>query len=228
LIETPIAAKPTQRNSRDAQRSREALLRAAEALFAERGFEGASLGEIAAAAGLSRGTPNYFFGSKAELYRGVLESAFERREEATRRACAPLIDWVGAPASAPIERPLEKAVDGYLVFLLDHPAFLRLVLREELAGGAVLREVPRSSQAIEEAFAAVRELAGSHGIAAFDVVDVVLLFVSLTFFPASQGSTFMAALDRDLGDRKTRGRHVKFVVDQLGASIRGADLPSGS
>jgi TetR/AcrR family transcriptional regulator len=208
-------------NTRDAERSRAAILRAAEELFAARGFDGTSLGEIAAAAGLSRGTPNYFFGSKTELYEAVLGGAFERREEATRRACAPLVEWAQADGDDPIDGPLAEAVEGYLAFLLDSPAFLRLVLREELSGATVLRAVPRSSHAIEEAVGAVHGLAGSRGVGDFDPTDVVLLFVSLTFFPAAQGSTLMTTLGRDLGDKATRERHVRFVVDQLLAQIRG-------
>ena len=115
--------------------------------------------------------------------------------------------------------PLTQAVEGYLGFLIDSPAFLRLVLREELSGASVLREVPRSSRAIEDAVEAVRGHAGSRGIGSFDTTDVVLLFVSLTFFPAAQGSTLMTTLGRDLSDGATRERHVRFVVDQLIALI---------
>ncbi len=106
-------------------------------------------------------------------------------------------------------------VDGYLDFLLEHPNFLRLILREELGAASRLRDVPRASKAIEDAFRAVRKIAKARGLRAFDVDDVVLVFVSLTFFPASQPSTFMAALSRDLGDARVRRRHVRLVVEQL-------------
>ena len=48
---------------RNATRSRAAILDAAERLFAERGYDATSLTEVGAAAGVSRGTPGYFFGS---------------------------------------------------------------------------------------------------------------------------------------------------------------------
>ena len=78
---------------RNAERSREAILAAATALFAELGYEGASLGEIAAAADLSRGAPSYFFGSKEDLYLTVLDEAFAVRQAATARAFAPVRAW---------------------------------------------------------------------------------------------------------------------------------------
>jgi AcrR family transcriptional regulator len=200
---------------RDAERSRESILSASESLFAEHGFDGVSLGQIAAAAGLSRGTPSYFFGSKAELYEAVLARAFERREESTRRACQPLLTWAAADGGDPIQAPLAQAVAGYLDFLAAHPAFLKLIQREELAGASRLRQVPRASKAIEETFAAVRAVATERGLREFDVKQAVLVFVSLTFFPLAQSSTFMTSLGVDLGKPRARRRHAELVTDQL-------------
>lgn len=200
---------------RDAGRSKDAILRAGRDLFAEQGFDGVSLNEIAAAAGLSRGTPSYFFGSKADLYTAVLERAFEERESATRRACEPLLSWASSEDGVSIRGALTDAVNGYLDFLLRHPAFLKLVLQEELAGASRLRSVPRESKAIEEAFESVRSAASDRGLRTFDVQEAVLVFVSLTFFPATHQSTFMASIGKDLEDASTRRQHVELVVTQL-------------
>jgi AcrR family transcriptional regulator len=200
---------------RDAERSRKAILSAAEAQFAERGFDAVSLGQIAAAAGLSRGTPSYFFGSKERLYQAVLEQAFGDREEATRNACRPLVAWAGSDGSASLKGPMSEAVEGYLEFLLRRPSFLKLIQREELAGGTRLRSVPRESRAIEEAFETVLSVAIKRKSKAFSVADAVLVFVSLTFSPLTQRSTFMASLELDLSEPKTRRAHVRLVVAQL-------------
>lgn len=207
------AEKPAR--IRDASRSREAILEAAERLFAERGFDRTSLSEIAATAALSRGTPSYFFGSKEALYIAVLERAFARREEATREAFAPLLDWAHDAAGSSLQKALSSAVNGYLTFLLSQPNFLKLVQREELDGAERLREAPRESRAIEEAFRAVRRVATKRGLGTFRVSDAVLLFVSLTFSPLTQRATFMAALGRDFHKATTRRDHVSLTVDQL-------------
>lgn len=199
---------------RDADRSRAAILDAAEQLFAERGFEGTSLGEIGAAAGVSRATPSYFFGSKEKLYTRVLERVFAEREAATRQAFEPLLVWV-RDGTGSLRAALGQAVEGYTAFLRDRPAFVRLVQREELSGGHRLRATPRESRAIADAFEAVRRIARKRGLRSFRVDDAVLLFVSLTFSPLTQRSTFMTALRRDLDDPATRRRHVALVVDQL-------------
>jgi AcrR family transcriptional regulator len=200
--------------SRDPERSRAAILDAAEQLFAERGFEGTSLGEIGATASVSRATPSYFFGSKEQLYARVLERVFAEREAATRQAFEPLLVWI-RDGTGSLPAALAQAAEGYTTFLRDRPAFVRLVQREELSGGQRLRATPRESRAIADAFEALRAVARTRGLRSFRVDDAVLLFVSLTFSPLAQRSTFMVALRRDLDDAAIRRRHVAFVVDQL-------------
>lgn len=200
---------------RDAARSREAILDAAEELFAEKGFAGTSLIEIATAAGLSRGAPNYFFGSKSQLYGIVLERVFQDRELATAAAFSSLQDWTGDGTSESLAEALEQAVIGYMDFLSGRPSFIRLIQREELSGANGLT-APRDSFAIEDAFSSLRDSADLR----FDVTEAVLLFVSLTFSPLAQRNTFMASLGRDLDDPGTRRSHAKFVAAQLQSLVR--------
>src|SRR5919197_3295234 len=156
------ASTATAAPTRDAARSRAAIIEAAEAVFAERGFAGASLEEIGARAGLSRGTPSYFYGSKERLFVAVLERVFAAREEATERAFEPLRAWA-QDGDGSLERALARAVEGYMGFLLARPTFVRLLEWEELQGGRRLRETPRQSRAIADALAAVRAVASRRG-----------------------------------------------------------------
>lgn len=201
--------------TRDADRSRRAILDAAEALFAERGFESVSLQDIGEAAGLSRGTPNYFFGGKEDLYVAVLQRVFADREIATKRAFEPVHAWCESPRPTSLRGPLTRAVESYMSFLLERQAFVRLLVREELRRGEGLRLAQREAVAMREALAAVRAVAAARSLRRFDVDDAVLLLVSLTFSPLSQRSTFMAALGRDLADAAVRRRHVRLVVEQM-------------
>jgi TetR/AcrR family transcriptional regulator len=209
---------------RDADRSRQAILAAAETLFAERGFEAVSLHEIGDAAGLSRGTPNYFFGSKQDLYVAVLERVFADREEATTRAFEPVRAWCKSARAGSLRQPLTRAIESYMSFLLARPAFVRLIVREELRGGEGLRRAQREAAAMREALAAVRAIASKRSLRRFDVDDAVLVLVSLTFSPLSQQSTFMAALGRDLSNAAVRRRHIRLVVDQM-LKLLGAPNP---
>jgi TetR/AcrR family transcriptional regulator len=49
------------------------ILAAAEQVFARHGFEGATMAQLAAAAGLPKANLHYYFGTKEGLYRAVLE-----------------------------------------------------------------------------------------------------------------------------------------------------------
>ena len=49
------------------------ILAAAETVFAEHGFEGATMTQLATAAGLPKANLHYYFGTKERLYRAVLE-----------------------------------------------------------------------------------------------------------------------------------------------------------
>jgi AcrR family transcriptional regulator len=209
-------SEPSRR--RDASRSRAALLDVAEQRFSAHGFDGVSLQEIGAAAGLSRGTPSYFFGSKEGLYGAVLERVFEGRDEATRAAFAPLVAWTEDRDGddAGLRRALGRAVADYLAFLVARPAFVRLIGWEDLAGGARLRDTrPTASTIMADAFAAVRRAGRRRGTAPFAVDDAVLLFVALTFSLRANHDTFLAGMGRDLTDPATRRRHVTLAVDQL-------------
>ena len=213
--------------ARDPERSRTAILEAAEEFFSEHGYDGASLNDIGAAAGLSRGTPSYFFGSKEQLYVEVLDRAFRARQEATEAAFAPVRAWAaGVEGLDALRQALERAATDYMRFLVENPSFVRLVMREELAGGKRMAARTEASTAMQDAFRALRRQAGRRGLSAFKVDDVVLLFVSLTFAPVSYRNTLMRAIDRDLTRPAAVRRHVKLVVGQLMHQLVNADATS--
>lgn len=206
--------------SRDAGRSRDAILDAAENLFAQRGYDGVALGEIAAQAGLSRATPSYFFGSKAKLYTAVLERAFAQRERAVWNACAPVVEWAQRDADRlELCGALTKMTSDYMAFLLAHPAFVALMAREGLDGGARLRDTPHESQAMVAMFEAVNGSLRRRKLGSFRIADAVLLLLGLTFATVSNRDTYVAGLDIDLRQAAQVSRHVALVVDQLIALI---------
>ena len=136
--------------------TREAVLDAAERLFAERGFEATSLNDVGAAAGVSRGTPGYFFGSKADLYRAVLERCFSEVRSAVRsgreRALA---------SGESADKVLAGIVSDYFDFITANPYFVRLIEWEALTGGRTLEEVPPHVEAAQEALAALSDELGA-------------------------------------------------------------------
>jgi AcrR family transcriptional regulator len=73
------------RTARRAQ-TREGILRTAHAVFLERGFHGATLDEIAAAAGVTKGAVYSNFDSKADLFLAVYDVRLDERLRRFARA----------------------------------------------------------------------------------------------------------------------------------------------
>lgn len=72
--------KPVQKtNARSAARAENErlILEAAEAVFAEYGFKGATTGQIADRAGIPKANLHYYFPTKESLYRQVVENIFQ-------------------------------------------------------------------------------------------------------------------------------------------------------
>jgi TetR/AcrR family transcriptional regulator len=170
--------------ARDAERSRTAILDSAERLFAERGFDGTTLAAVGSAAGLSRGAPAYFFGSKERLYRAVLGRLFESSRDVL-------------PTETPdgdLREELTEGVRRLTAFLVARPAFLRILEWEALSGDSRLLGIPEHLATLG---AAMRRLADGLERAGRDSLDarhLVLSLIALNLFPHSH-----PALVRDLG-----------------------------
>jgi AcrR family transcriptional regulator len=80
--------------------TRTRLLDAAAKVFAERGYQAASVDEIAAAAGLSKGAVYWNFASKDELFHALLEERIDR----------PIADTAEVLRTAPTDRPIDPEV----------------------------------------------------------------------------------------------------------------------
>lgn len=102
-----------------------ALLHAARTLFAQRGYDGASIRAITREAGANLGAVTYHYGSKRELYTAVLESVLGPLEERVLAATA-------GDGSA-MER-LEATVRAFFAHLAENPDQPRLLLQEVTAG----------------------------------------------------------------------------------------------
>jgi AcrR family transcriptional regulator len=103
--------------------SRERLLEAAAKVFAERGYQAASIDEIAAAAGLSKGAVYWNFSSKDELFHALLEERIDRQLEETAEILR----------SAPTDRPIDPDVANRWEAMLGGERELMLLSQEQWA-----------------------------------------------------------------------------------------------
>ncbi|HUO22482.1 MAG TPA: TetR/AcrR family transcriptional regulator [Caulobacteraceae bacterium] len=93
------AAAPSSRRAEAKARTRSKILQAARSLFMDRGYDAATIRDIAARAELSTGAVFASFSDKADLFNAVLQQDMERQAEPIRLA-----------ASADL--PLEAALMG--------------------------------------------------------------------------------------------------------------------
>ena len=208
----PPAAQ-TRPRRRDAQRSRRVILDAAEALFAKRGYDAASMGAIASRARVSSALPAYFFGDKEGLYRAVLERCFAEREERLE----PLADEVVAALGQKdgLTGALRHLIDGYLGFLADHPDFVRLIGWEALHGAARLRRAPRHSEAVERALRAALAVGSTAPSPRRDPDQLLISLVAMCFFPLEHGDTMLSAMGIDPGDPAFIQARKEHIIDAL-------------
>jgi TetR/AcrR family transcriptional regulator len=215
--EEPVTAniKQTNDKERSAARSREAILDAAEELFAHQGYEGTSLNQVGMQAGVSRGTPGYFFGSKEALYQAVLERCFRRVRDAIRsgrdRALA---------SHEPSEVVLAGAVAEYFDFIMANPNFVRLMEREALSGAEQLNRLP-SANIAAEAVSAISDELGLDTTQGVEAAHLVLSIIGLCWFPAVHASTVIPALGFNASDETFRQQRKQHVVDLVLRGVEG-------
>jgi len=116
----------------DDPEARAKILAAAETLFAQHGFAGVGVRQIAAAAGVNGAMIHYYFGNKENLYLAIIENA-----AATVRGL--IAEAIGSATS--LEERLTRFVKAYAGYLFGHPHLARILSREMLAGGKHFMQV---------------------------------------------------------------------------------------
>jgi AcrR family transcriptional regulator len=196
------------------QQTRDYLLEAAAKVFAERGFQGASLDEVAAAAGFTKGAVYSNFGSKDELILALLEARYEEEIREVRAT-------VNA-SEAPFTARVPDFVD--LVWRMEQRAQPWLSdLRQEFVLYA--RRNPEARRKLSELerqeAAAVAEIIEAER-KRLDLKDVgapeTLAWIMLALF---QGISAMAAINPDLVDERFMEATLSFVSRALGEEPLG-------
>lgn len=150
----PGEAKPRKRAAAsrlDDARARmyqKLIFESAECVFGEKGFEGATMQDIASEAGVSLKTVYSSFPGKRELYGAIMH--------ARGRAMLEAVD----AARAEVSEPLEKLVVGtraFVRFLFDHGDWMRINVRSRLSW-AIRPEERLAAQLWDEGQEGHREL----------------------------------------------------------------------
>ena len=180
------------------------MLAAAEDLFARQDYGATSRQEIGDAAGVSRGLPSYFFGSKEALYSAVVARVFARAGEALRLASERAAEQ--EPADA-----IGELVAGCLDFFAADPNFVHIVQREALRGGDPVRDALQGP-VLDQALAGVKAIAEPLHV---DPAHLLVLLASVCWFPYAHANTLPKALGLDPYATEFREQHRRAVVELL-------------
>ncbi|KHD75969.1 TetR/AcrR family transcriptional regulator [Actinoplanes utahensis] len=206
----------TGERRRDAERTRTELLDVATEEFAERGYSGARVDEIAARTRTTKRMIYYYFGGKEQLYLGVLERAYAEIRAAERTADVDHLDPVAA-----VRRLAEVTFDHHEA----HPAFIKLVGVENAQQAKHMNHVARlvdlNSSAVD-LLAGVLARGVGDGLFRDDVdaLDVHMMISSFCFFRVANRHTWGALFDRDLLDPARREHYRTMLGDLITGYLR--------
>ena len=207
-------SEPAERR-RDADRTRGEILDVATQEFADRGFDGARVDEIAARTSTTKRMIYYYFGGKRQLYVAALESAYARIREAEQQVN---VDHLG-PADA-IRRIAEVTFDHHEA----NPDFIRLVSIENIHRAEHIARLPELVKINTPAVLLLdRILSRGREAGEFradvDAIDVHLMISAFCFFRVANQHTFGAIFERDLLDPDRRDHYRTMLSDMVVAHL---------
>jgi TetR/AcrR family transcriptional regulator len=194
---------------RSGAHTREQILDAAERLFATRGYRGTSLEEIGREAGLSRGTPGYFFGSKDRLYAEMLDRIVAR----TQVSLGSVDDRLQDESLDPRER-LSALVAGYVSLLAVEPTLVRLIQWEVLGGhGRILSQMAVHAQGFVGLLQTLKLEYGGPPLSEEAAAEILTAGAALCWFPLAHAEPLHRAFGADPRDPAAVASRAEAIVE---------------
>lgn len=206
---------------RDAQRTRESILRAATTEFADNGFAGGRVDEIAAQTATTKRMIYYYFRSKEGLYLAVMESAY-----AVIRRLEQNLDVDGLDPVDALRSLAESTYDHHT----SHRDFVRLVAIENVHRAEHIRHSEVIRDLNSTAVQTLERVLG-RGVAAgvfrsdIDALDVHMMISAYSVFHVANRYTFRVLFERDLLDVDRNERYRRLAGDMIVATMTAPEGP---
>jgi AcrR family transcriptional regulator len=187
---------------------KEEILDVATRLFAEAGYEGTSMNDVAERVGMRKASLFYHFATKDALYEAVLE-----RLVASLQAALEAI-YV---SSGTYEERLDAITETLVTVLASHPYAARLLLREAMDWGPVIRGgklLDRILLVLEAGAAWTRAGMEAGAFAHGDPKQLVLSSIGLHFLPFALGHLVERYMGADVFDAGFVAARVKELKRQ--------------
>ena len=199
------------KRSQEALETRENILEVATREFADKGLSGARIDEIAELTASSKRMIYYYFGGKDELYRAVLERAYQHirmQEQAAHFE------------DLPPDQALRAIIAHNFDYHFDHPEFVRLVMIENIHHGehiARIESMQQRNRSVIDALAAIVRKGQEQGLfrAGIDPVELHASISALSFYNVSNRHTFLHNFGIDFTSPPVRARRREQIIDSV-------------
>ena len=207
--------------TRDPERTRAAILRAATAEITAKGLTGARVDAIAERAGVNKRMLYHYFGDKQGLYLAVLEHTYAAIRAAEIGLKLDELD----PAAG-----MRKLVLFTWQYFIDHPEFLSLLVTENMNRAAYLKK-PKQIRNLHGPLVGMIEVLLKRGSAdkvfrsGVDPVELYISIAALGFFYMSNRHTLSTIFGENLNAPERLARRGDHIVDVILGYLKVPEKP---
>jgi AcrR family transcriptional regulator len=205
----PAPANVVELRTRDADRTQQAILRAAMAEFADKGLGGARIDAIADRAGINKRLIYYYFDGKDPLFLAALEQTYADIRSAEQALHLESIDPVEA---------VRRLVAFTWLHYVEHPEFLNLLNSENLHRARHLKQSKRireMNSPLIQTLGDVLERGRRDGVfrGGIDPVQLYISIAGLSYFYLSNNPTLSTIFGRDLMSAKALAERLSHITE---------------
>ena len=205
----PAPANVVELRTRDADRTQQAILRAAMAEFAEKGLGGARIDAIADRAGINKRLIYYYFDGKDPLFLAALEQTYADIRSAEQALHLESIEPVEA---------VRRLVAFTWRHYVEHPEFLNLLNSENLHRARHLKQSKRireMNSPLIQTLGDVLERGRRDGVfrGGIDPVQLYISIAGLSYFYLSNNPTLSTIFGRDLMSAKALAERLSHITE---------------
>lgn len=205
-------AAETRRRTRIQEEKETLILSAALEVFAQNGFAGTTLDDIAGLAGMSKPNLIYYFASKEEIYRAVLG-----RTLATWLEPLIALDPTGEPLAE-----IRDYIRRKLEMSRERPQESRLFAGEILAGAPLIRDALEGDlkNLVDEKVAVIRQWTADGMLAAHDPYHLIFAIWAMTQHYADFDVQVQAVLGRETDESARYAGAERFMEEVILRGLR--------
>lgn len=205
-------AAETRRRTRIQEEKETLILSAALEVFAQNGFAGTTLDDIAGLAGMSKPNLIYYFASKEEIYRAVLG-----RTLATWLEPLIALDPTGEPLAE-----IRDYIRRKLEMSRERPQESRLFAGEILAGAPLIRDALEGDlkNLVDEKVEVIRQWIADGMLAAHDPYHLIFAIWAMTQHYADFDVQVQAVLGRETDESARYAGAERFMEEVILRGLR--------